>query len=296
MAPAAQRRNRARDDPAVNEGVLSLTRTGCHFVSLPRSCHKIKAVTRAPPAHATRTQTEAAQQTNTVIIATPEREHDDLAELRGGGGRRGRGRGGAEAGSALPVVALAQPVCRQSGTALPRPSHAAVRASPACDGEGGARARGPARVWPRARRRERAVVRRPESPAGKRRHDCVGPKSLRRPYGVSAGQRPALRCALRPGADRRSACGAALRASPPLPARQRAGGMQSRWEVTARSKGAAGARRKTDGKWPPRTASGGPPADGCSVALPATGPVSVCAAGWPRSNAHLPRRGGHETG
>ena len=137
----------------------------------------------------------------------------------------------------------------QSGTALPRPSHAAVRASPACDAEGGARARGPARVWPRARRRERAVVRRPESPAGKRRHDCVGPKSLRRPYGVSAGQRPALRCALRPGADRRSACGAALRASPPLQARQRAGGMQSRWEVTARSKGAAGARRKTDGKW-----------------------------------------------
>ena len=116
------------------------------------------------------------------------------------------------------------------------------------------------------------------------------------PTGVSAGQRPALRCALRPGADRRSACGAALRASPPLQARQRAGGMQSRWEVTARSKGAAGARRKTDGKWPPRTASGGPPADACSVALPATGPVSVCAAGWPRSNAHLPRRGGHETG
>jgi len=30
----------------------------------------------------------------------------------------------------------------------------------------------------------------------KRRHDCVGPKSLRRPYGVSAGQRPlALRAA-----------------------------------------------------------------------------------------------------
>ena len=158
---------------------------------------------------------------------------------------------------------------------MPRPSHAAVRASPACDGEGGARARGAARVWPRARRRERAVVRRPESPAGKRRHDCVGPKSLRRPYGVSAGQRPALRCALRPGADRRSACGAALRASPPLQARQRAGGMQSRWEVTARSKGAAGARRKTDGKWPPRTASGGPPADACGVALRATGPFSV---------------------
>ena len=39
-----------------------------------------------------------------------------------------------------------------------------------------------------------------------------------RPYGVTAGQRPALRCALRPGADRRSACGAALRASSPLPA------------------------------------------------------------------------------
>ena len=34
---------------AVNEGVLSLTRTGCHFVSLPRSCHKIKAVTRGLP-------------------------------------------------------------------------------------------------------------------------------------------------------------------------------------------------------------------------------------------------------
>ena len=57
--------------------------------------------------------------------------------------------------------------------------------------------------------------------------------------------------------------------------RQRAGGAQSRSEETARSQGAAGARRKTEGKWPPHTASGGPPADACGVALRATGPFSV---------------------
>ena len=113
-------------------------------------------------------------------------------------------------------------------------------------------------------------------------------------YPPASAQPCAARCgrALTGGAPAAQRC-----ARPPLcQPRQRAGGMQSRWEVTARSKGAAGARRKTDGKWPPRTASGGPPADGCSVALLATGPVSVCAAGWPRSNTHLPRRGGHETG
>ena len=49
--------------------------------------------------------------------------------------------------------------------------------------------------------------------------------------------------------------------------RQRAGGAQSRSEETARSQGAAGARRKTEGKWPPHTASGGPLADACGVAL-----------------------------
>ena len=38
---------------------------------------------------------------------------------------------------------------------------------------------------------------------------------------------------------------------------------------------APGARRKTDGKWPPHTASGRPPADACGVALRATGPFSV---------------------
>jgi len=65
--------------------------------------------------------------------------------------------------------------------------------------------------------RARCCPRAGDEPCGKRRHDCVGPKSLRRPYGVSAGRRPALRCALRPGADRRSAC-AALHASSPLPA------------------------------------------------------------------------------
>ena len=43
------------------------------------------------------------------------------------------------------------------------------------------------------------------------------------------------------------------------------GGAQSRSEETARSQGAAGARRKTEGKWPPHTASGGPPADACGV-------------------------------
>ena len=53
------------------------------------------------------------------------------------------------------------------------------------------------------------------------------------------------------------------------------GGAQSRSEETARSQGAAGARRKTEGKWPPHTASGGPPADACGVALRATGPFSV---------------------
>ena len=53
------------------------------------------------------------------------------------------------------------------------------------------------------------------------------------------------------------------------------GGVQSRSEETARSQGAAGARRKTEGKWPPHTASGGPPADACGVALRATGPFSV---------------------
>ena len=52
-------------------------------------------------------------------------------------------------------------------------------------------------------------------------------------------------------------------------------GAQSRSEETARSQGAAGARRKTEGKWPPHTASGGPPADACGVALRATGPFSV---------------------
>ena len=57
--------------------------------------------------------------------------------------------------------------------------------------------------------------------------------------------------------------------------RQRAGGAQSHSEETARSQGAAGARRKTEGKWPPHTASGGPPADACGVALRATGPFSV---------------------
>ena len=53
------------------------------------------------------------------------------------------------------------------------------------------------------------------------------------------------------------------------------GGAQSRSEETARSQGAAGARRKTEGKWPPHAASGGPPADACGVALRATGPFSV---------------------
>ena len=53
------------------------------------------------------------------------------------------------------------------------------------------------------------------------------------------------------------------------------GGAQSRSEETARSQGAAGARQKTEGKWPPHTASGGPPADACGVALRATGPFSV---------------------
>ena len=92
-------------------------------------------------------------------------------------------------------------------------------------------------------------------------------------YPPASAQPCAARCgrALTGGAPAAQRC-----ARPPLcQPRQRAGGMQSRWEVTARSKGAAGARRKTDGKWPPRTASGGPPADACGVALRATGPFSV---------------------
>ena len=125
--------------------------------------------------------------------------------------------------------------------------------------------------------RARCCPRAGDEPCGKNKkaaHDCVGPKSLRRPYGVSAGRRPALRCALRPGADRRSAC-AALRASSPLPASTARWGRAKPLGETARSQGAAGARRKNEGKWPPHTASGGPPADACGVALRATGPFSV---------------------
>ena len=100
--------------------------------------------------------------------------------------------------------------------------------------------------------RARCCPRAGDEPCGKiRRHDCVGPKSLRRPYGVSAGRRPALRCALRPGADRRSAC-AALHASSPLPA------STARW-----------------GRAKPLGGDGREPRCGHILALPATGPFSV---------------------
>ena len=57
--------------------------------------------------------------------------------------------------------------------------------------------------------------------------------------------------------------------------RQRAGGAQSRSEETAGSQGAARARRKTDGKWPPHAASAEAACGGHILALPATGPFSV---------------------
>ena len=51
------------------------------------------------------------------------------------------------------------------------------------------------------------------------------------------------------------------------------------WEATARSKGAAGARRKTDGKWPPHAASAGRSSDRlggrCSVCQSVPSAVSV---------------------
>ena len=57
--------------------------------------------------------------------------------------------------------------------------------------------------------------------------------------------------------------------------RQRAGGAQSRSEETAGSQGAARARRKTDGKWPPHAASAEAACGGHILALRATGPFSV---------------------
>ena len=99
----------------------------------------------------------------------------------------------------------------------------------------------PAGVWPRARRRERAVRTPQAGEPCERRHERVGPRAS----GGLTGYPPVSarpQCGGAPAAQR---C-----ARPPLcQPRQRAGGMQSRWEVTARSKGAAGARRKTDGKW-----------------------------------------------
>mmetsp|Transcript_15435 Transcript_15435/g.45926 ORF Transcript_15435/g.45926 Transcript_15435/m.45926 type:complete len:217 (+) Transcript_15435:265-915(+) len=141
--------------------------------------------------------------------------------------------------------------------------------------KGGRERGGPARVWPRARRRERAVVRGPEtSPAGKGGMTVSAQRASGSPTGSpSAGDQP---CAARCG--RALIGGAPARRCTRLPLcqpRQRAGGAQSRSEETARSQGAAGARRKTEGKWPPHTASGGPPADACGVALRATGPFSV---------------------
>ena len=58
--------------------------------------------------------------------------------------------------------------------------------------------------------------------------------------------------------------------------RQRAGGAQSRSEETAGSQGAARARRKTDGKWPPHAASAEAACCGRVLALRASIP-SRCA-------------------